>query len=288
MDVSIAQPALRDFASAVACLGKVGAELSLVGGDGALQLRALNGSKSSFAALTFTAFEAFACEGFSCTVLSRPVASALRSLRRVDRLRVYVEESGVESLLVLQLIGAHGVVRCHRLQIGDGEVVHAMFDKDGSSRVGGAPVTFSGLFEHIHGTDELIATVSTDSLKLKSYHSSVAGARIGGLLGKALQTEMQIGAQEFDAFQVDLKPDEDGSFALVFCFREVKALMSFCDAVEADQLDMYFHEGGRPLLFSASKPGVDIELVMSTMEPRDAEATATAPAPRAGGEQERP
>uniref|UniRef100_A0A6U4G219 Cell cycle checkpoint protein RAD1 n=1 Tax=Phaeomonas parva TaxID=124430 RepID=A0A6U4G219_9STRA len=271
MDVSIAAAHLKEFAQALVCLGKVGHELSLVCGGDALHVRALNSAKSAFMAVRFSAFESLEGADFSCTILAKPVVTCLRSLRRVTRLRIYLEDdAGPEPHLVFQLIGAHGVVRCHRLTIGDGEVLHAMFDDAGASRF----VTFSALLEHVHGTDELLAVVRPDTLRLKSYHNPAVaearGGRSGGSgrpanLQKALQTEMSIAATEFDEYHYAGPPE---GLQMVFCFREVKALMSFCDSVEADHLAMSFHAGSRPLQFAAQKDVLDVELIMSTMEGR--------------------
>eukprot|EP00968_Pinguiococcus_pyrenoidosus_P021440 scaffold2790_cov239-Pinguiococcus_pyrenoidosus.AAC.7 len=119
--------------------------------------------------------------------------------------------------------------------------------------------------------------------------------RSPGRLQKALQTEMSIAHGEFDEYEY-LGPEE--GMQLVFCFREVRALvskpfligpslaavcaqakagrclrqMSFCDAVEADHLSMQFHRGGKPLQFAAQKEGLEIELIMSTMHPRTGSA----------------
>jgi len=269
MDVSIKASELRDFASAVGCLGRVGAELSLVASEQALHIRALNAAKSAFMAFKFANFDDFEATEFSCTILAKPVASCLKNLRSVARLRIYLEDdSSPEPHLVFQLISANGVVRCHRLTIGDGEVLHAVFDDSGCSRLVGPPVTFSNLLEHIHGTDELVATVLPTSLKLKSFHNPNLADR-KGRLQKALQTEMSIAHGEFDEYEY-LGPEE--GMQLVFCFREVRALMSFCDAVEADHLSMQFHRGGKPLQFAAQKEGLEIELIMSTMHPRTGSA----------------
>lgn len=70
---------------------------------------------------------------------------------------------------------------------------------------------------------------------------------------------------------------------MVFSVREVRAFLAFCEGAESNPVTLYFHEGGRPVLFVYEDQGAggmgdfglpggsegvqSVELVLATMEP---------------------
>lgn len=62
---------------------------------------------------------------------------------------------------------------------------------------------------------------------------------------------------------------------LVFSVREVRSFLTFCDSTCGPGVSMYFHEGGRPVLFTAEDPCMRVELVLATIEPMDSEPPLT-------------
>ncbi|CAM9753335.1 unnamed protein product, partial [Ectocarpus sp. 12 AP-2014] len=182
MEVSIPHKSLKVFAQAVQCLMKVGKELFIETTGDQLILRTLNDAKSAFAAFYFNDsggfFETFRCDaskdGFdstqassqaggggasvSCKVLVRAVHSILRTLKKVLRLVIYVEgedEEHIEPHLVFQMYCEFGYRKVHRFSLQDCEIMHAVFEGEGASRLSCPPVQLSQLLEHIHGTAEV-------------------------------------------------------------------------------------------------------------------------------------
>ena len=66
-----------------------------------------------------------------------------------------------------------GYRKVHRFSLQDCEIMHAVFDGEGSSRLSCPPVQLSQLLEHIHGTAEVAVGASQDLLTVRSYHHPV-------------------------------------------------------------------------------------------------------------------
>ncbi len=83
---------------------------------------------------------------------------------------------------------------------------------------------------------------------------------------------------------------------MVFSVREVRAFLAFCEGAECNPVTLYFHEGGRPVLFVYEDQGAggaggadfgmpggsegvqSVELVLATMEPALTADAVRAPA----------
>ncbi|CAM9637359.1 unnamed protein product [Ascophyllum nodosum] len=312
MEVSIPQKNLKVFACAVQCLMKIGKELFIETTADQLVLRTLNDAKSAFSAFYFNNsggfFETFRCSdsrpsqgatgeqagldsqdsaaggdggSVSCKVLVRAVHNILRTLKKVVRLVIYVEgedDSHIEPHLVFQMYCEFGYRKVHRFSLQDCEIMHAVFEGEGASRLACPPVQISQLLEHIHGTAEVAVGASHDVLTVRSYHHPLTGAAERAVL----KTEMSISTAEFDTYRFCGEDDEE--VELVFSLKEIKALLHFTEATEAQTLEMLFREGGDPLLFQSHSKTFAAELIMATMEPKIIrKETAAAPPPPADG-----
>lgn len=75
---------------------------------------------------------------------------------------------------------------------------------------------------------------------------------------------MKIAATEFDLYEYQSPRDVE----MVFCIKEAKALLAFCEATDVDTLVLYFYSGGRPIMFTCDGGACSGEVVLATMEPR--------------------
>ncbi|CAM9760914.1 unnamed protein product, partial [Scytosiphon promiscuus] len=201
----------------------------------------------------------------SCKVLVRAVHSILRTLKKVVRLVIYVEgedDEHIEPHLVFQMYCEFGYRKVHRFSLQDCEIMHAVFEGEGASRLSCPPVQLSQLLEHIHGTAEVAVGLSHDVVTVRSYHHPLTGAAERAVL----KTEMSISTVEFDTYRFCGEDDEE--VELVFSLKEIKALLHFSETTEAQTLEMLFREGGDPLLFQSHSNTFAAELIMATMEPK--------------------
>lgn len=61
----------------------------------------------------------------------------------------------------------------HRFSLQDCEIMHAVFEGEGASRLSCPPVQLCQLLEHIHGTAEVAMGASHDVLNVRSFHHPV-------------------------------------------------------------------------------------------------------------------
>lgn len=71
-------------------------------------------------------------------------------------------------------LSAPGYRKVHRFSLQDCEIMHAVFEGEGASRLSCAPVQISQLLEHIHGTAEVAVGASHDVLTVRSFHHPVS------------------------------------------------------------------------------------------------------------------
>eukprot|EP00953_Heterococcus_sp_UTEX-ZZ885_P037693 19348-Heterococcus_DN1.PRE.1 len=119
LELRIPAENLKSFAHAITFLCKVGKELVIEGTPDKLVLRTINDTKSAYAMITFSQgfFELFRCDAgmeveglgeapsVTCKILLKAVHNLFRTLRKVQRLVIAVEEADdyhVEPRLVFQ------------------------------------------------------------------------------------------------------------------------------------------------------------------------------------------
>ena len=79
-----------------------------------------------------------------------------------------------------------------------------------------------------------------------------------------MSTEMSLDTSEFDTYEYK---SQNESEQLVFCIRELKALLSLCDAVETiNDLYLFFCSSGSPIKFSTKCMSFEVSLIMATLE----------------------
>jgi Rad9 len=120
LEVRIPAENLKAFAQAITFLCKVGKELVIEGTPDKLVLRTLNDTKSAYAGISFSQgfFELFRCDAgmeveglgaapsVTCKILLKAVHNLFRTLRKVQRLVIAVEEADdyhVEPRLIFQV-----------------------------------------------------------------------------------------------------------------------------------------------------------------------------------------
>ena len=96
---------------------------------------------------------------------------------------------------------------------------------------------------------------SAYAFRVKSYHLDQDVNVLNNVVGlrRFMITEMSLETSEFDCYEFKSKNDEE---QLVFCIKEVKAMLSLCEAVEAISTDLllYFCGSGSPIKFIATCP----------------------------------
>lgn len=302
----ISQENIKPFATVMGYLGKVGRELLIEvdekeaadreddfaresGNTPTLTLRALNDLKSAFTCVEFHSsfFEEIvlhASDAFSCKVAIKPICALLRQFKNVTCINISAVQTGnVEHHLIFHLFQSNGIRRVHRLQYRDCEIVHAQYEEEGASFLSSEPKVFAQLFEHVRQIPEVALTCSPDSFRVSSFYKSEA------LDGKRqhMNTELDINIQSFDEYifvgtpgaladdgdeneSTDLSKEKKSSHMspvrIIFCAKEVRALVSLCEACDIDIFRLYFTLSGLPIKFTSKFNDFNVTLVLATLE----------------------
>ena len=151
------------------------------------------------------------------------------------------------------------ILRTHRHLCLDCEIVNALFDESASSNLQMEPRALTQLLEHIHRTPEIAVTITPADFTVKS-HVTVG-----------MSTAIALAIEEFELF--DIKHEH--TVALVFTFKELKALLALCEACDSSSFMFYYCDSGQPVKCVAHQiASFSVQLVIATLE-RQAEKQNT-------------
>jgi len=306
VSMSISKPEnLKAIVACFAFLNKVGKELLLEVENNVLTLRALNDAKTAYASVEFD--DHFFHEGvsvgggedaetFACKVSLKQLCSVCKNLRHVEKLTIRAEKIGKTFDLVLEMLAADtGIVRTHRFKYSDCDVLSAIFDDEGASSLKAPNKVFEQFMGNMYQSPEIAVIPGRDEFVVRSHHSAGDAPNEAK---KTLETKMVLSTEEFDLY--DFKgTEEDGGnhehldnqnglnvdqqqYELVFCTRELKAILGLCDSINMETIQMFFRTAGAPIKFQTSCPLLVAHLVMTTIASRNAAVSASGP-PSASG-----
>lgn len=271
---------MRNFAAVLNLLRAVGKDLILEI-ENALIFRALNEAKTSFASVELTsnffeAFEVYGSSYFTCKVPLRPLCAICKSSRGLQMTQIHAERTAEgENLLVVDLVGINGVRRTHSFPFSDCEIISATFDDEGVSSLRADSKIFGQLLEHLYKSPEIAIEATKESFKLRSYHgqSDVDESK------KFLETGLSVDIHEFDSYDWHLPPrfasvnaaaetaiiTSPPSVILIFCSRELRALLVLCDAANVGEVSLFYSDTGLPIKLNCSHDDFTVNLIMTTM-----------------------
>jgi cell cycle checkpoint control protein RAD9A len=278
MDVvyELAEENLKTFVAAIHCLAQIGKELSIEAGAlGQLTCRALNDEHSASGQIAFerSFFAAVHVqqEGNShsqrtttpfvrCKVFAKSCCNIFRTLKHVRSLQIAFlvtpaaptqsddglptqdddEDVDCEEIR-WRLRCDFDITKTHRMKVHAGQIMRAVFDRSSCpSHVVARQFHLASLLAHIHHSNEVAVTCAETQVKFESYFPATGD-------GKAhLHTETAVDSAEFQEYV--LAPSSigiDASVQLIFCIKEVRALLAFCKASDIGEVWFYFSTSGR-------------------------------------------
>ncbi|KAG6974149.1 hypothetical protein JG688_00003198 [Phytophthora aleatoria] len=156
------------------------------------------------------------------------------------------------------------ITKTHHMKVQSCQIMRAVFDKDACpNRWRTRQHHLSSLLAHIHHSSEVSVTCSATHVKFESYFSSLTDSKA------QLQTETAVESAEFNEYILQPATDSiDSSAQLIFCIKEVRALLAFCKTSDVLEVSFYFNTGGSPVLFAAESTSIakfSIEMMLSTV-----------------------
>jgi hypothetical protein len=159
------------------------------------------------------------------------------------------------------------------------------FDESTVSQIKADPKVFTQLLDHIHMSTEISIEVNCNSFKARSHHaddnlnmfpmgnsSSSSSSQINDSMRRAMSTGVNLDTQEFDVFDIKSQyphaHDEDATEVLIFCIKEFRALLGFCEAQDLSDFQLLFTRTGKPLKMCCRPRHCEVSVVMSTLMPQ--------------------
>ncbi|TMW59603.1 hypothetical protein Poli38472_004672 [Pythium oligandrum] len=295
----VAEENLKIWVAALHCLAQIGKELSFEAeGTAQLTCRVLNDAHSASAQLSFdrsffadvkviSHIGSVRCIPFAkCKVFAKSCCNIFRTLKHVRSLQIGFlvneesareaqEESGdaeeEEDEMDVDCEEIRWRLRCdfditktHCMKVHASQIMRAVFDKSTcASHLVARQFHLASLLAHIHHSNEVAVTCSETHVKFESYVPATGD-------GKAqLHTETAVESAEFQAYSLEPNSHSiDSSVQLIFCLKEVRALLSFCKASDVSEIGFYFSTGGSPVLFTAESTAMAkfaVEITLSTV-----------------------
>ncbi|KAL7688733.1 hypothetical protein Plhal304r1_c018g0064571 [Plasmopara halstedii] len=156
------------------------------------------------------------------------------------------------------------ITKTHHMKVQSCQILRAVFDKDTSpSRWRTRQHHLSSLLAHIHHSGEVSVTCLPTHVKFESHFSSITASKA------QLQTETAVESAEFSEYILQpVSTSIDSSAQLIFCIKEVRALLSFCKTSDVLEVSFYYSSSGSPVLFEAESTSMakfSIEMALSTV-----------------------
>ncbi|KAL4087878.1 hypothetical protein PRIC1_012309 [Phytophthora ramorum] len=271
--LDIAEEALKVFVAALQCLAQVGKELSLECDPVArrLTLRALNDAHSASGQVVLD--RTFFSESQGCSVTlstSTSCCNVFRTLKHVQsvQLALLVDQDALDQVDASQEdtsqssevdeVGLDCIELRWRLRC-DFDITKTHHMKS----LAHAATSLESLLAHIHHSSEVSVTCSATHVKFESYFNNVTDSKA------QLQTETAVESAEFNEYILQPPADSiDSSAQLIFCIKEIRALLAFCKASDVLEVSFYFSSSGSPVLFAAESTSMakfSIEMTLSTV-----------------------
>ncbi|XP_063083128.1 cell cycle checkpoint control protein RAD9B [Cavia porcellus] len=258
------------FGKAIQALSRVSEELWLDPSEKGLALRSINSSSSAYGYVLFSSvfFEHYQWSTLenvndndrslylNCKLGMKSILPIFRCLnsfeRNVEKCTIFTTSDKCK--VVIQFFCRYGIKKTHTVCFQESRPVQVNFEKNMCCNtlmiqprlLAEAMVLFSS------NQEEVTLAVSSLNLCLKSSRGESAG------LTNSVYSEMIIGPDEFDLFQVGLDTE------ITFCCKELKGMLTFSEATHVP-VSIHFDFPGKPVAVSIVDMLLEANFILSTL-----------------------
>lgn len=304
MDCIIVGHAVKPFIAALACLTRIGKEITVDFDpmDG-LSLRALNDSKSIFSSFHFepSYFQKCSSPPFNNSKKRRKTSQtethwtvriSIKALAplirpRKDVLSLQIVTVGDLLSFEFQMQRASGIIVhiIHRVGYAPAQSVAAVASTDGASEIVAPPQLLLTMLEPLKRANEIALLVNDKHNLVSSVtfsHDDIAQEASSSLSKpQLLKTETSIPYDEFieveymshihdDSANEAVPPPQDlkEQVVLVFTLKEFKSILQFCSQGSDSSLpvSINFFWGGKPMVVKTTGEHFSAQLIMATLD----------------------
>ena len=224
-----------------------------------------NCSKTVFSSLRFhrsdifTVFEFNGDEIFLCKVPIKPIAQIIKNSKKIERLEISIDVSDpLRNEVAFEFVSELGTKKTHRFYFQDTETLNAVFPENDYSLIIADPKLFLRLLDHIRHSIEIIIEVSSTSFRIKSFHQASNKQNQHRYMTSDITSPMDT----FDTFRYISSSDCE---ELIFCVKELRALLTLSESTEGSELAFKFTNCGSPIEFILKCGNLEIELMVATL-----------------------
>ncbi|XP_055963202.1 cell cycle checkpoint control protein RAD9B [Sorex fumeus] len=266
------------FGRAVQALSRVSDELWLDPSDKGLALRSVNSCRSAYGCVLFCPvfFQHYqwsasvttdndTTPNLNCQLGMKSILPIFKCLnsreRNVEKCKIFTRSDKCK--VVVQFFYKHGIKRTHNVYFQESQPLQVIFEKNLCSNT----LTFQPrvLAEAIvlftSNQEEITLAVTPLKVCLKSSNEESLD------LNSSIYSEMTVGPEEFDFFQVGVDTE------ITFCFKELKGMLTFSEATHAP-ISIHFDFPGKPLALSVDDMLLEANFILATLDDEPSRASS--------------
>ncbi|XP_025257015.1 cell cycle checkpoint control protein RAD9B isoform X1 [Theropithecus gelada] len=272
---------VKVFGKAVQALSRISDELWLDPSKKGLALRCVNSSRSAYGCVLFSPVffqhyqwsalvkmsenELDTTLNLKCKLGMKsilPIFRCVNSLERnIEKCKIFTRSDKCK--VVIQFFYRHGIKRTHNICFQESQPLQVIFDKNVCTNtlmiqprlLADAIVLFTS------SQEEVTLAVTPLNFCLKSSNEESMD------LSNAVYSEMFVGSDEFDFFQIGMDTE------ITFCFKELKGILTFSEATHAP-ISIYFDFPGKPLALSIDDMLVEANFILATLADESSRASS--------------
>ncbi|XP_012586585.1 PREDICTED: cell cycle checkpoint control protein RAD9B isoform X2 [Condylura cristata] len=270
---------VKVFGKAIQALSRISDELWLDPSEQGLALRSVNSCRSAYGCIVFSPvfFQHYQwttpakmndndkASNLNCKLGMKsilPIFRCLNSLERnVERCKIFTRSDTCK--VVIQFFYKHGVKRTHNVCFEESQPLQVIFEKNmcTNTLMIQPRVLADAIVLFTSSQEEITLAVTPLNVCLKSSNEESMD------LTNSLYSEMLVGPDEFDIFQIGVDTE------ITFCFKELKGMLTFSEAVHAP-VSIHFDVPGKPMALSINDMLLEANFILATLADEPSRASS--------------
>ncbi|XP_066111164.1 cell cycle checkpoint control protein RAD9B [Saccopteryx bilineata] len=271
---------VKVFGKAIHALSRISDELWLDPSEKSLALRSVNSCRSAYGCVLFSSvfFQYYQWSAsvkmndndtrsnLNCKLGMKsilPIFRCLNSLERnVEMCKIFTRSDKCK--IVIQFFCRHGIKRTHNVCFQESHPLQVIFEKNmcTNTLMIQPRVLAEAIVLFTSSQEEVTLAVTPLEVCIKSSNEESME------LNSSVYSEMLVGPDEFEFFQIGVDTE------ITFCFKELKGLLIFSEAIHAP-IAIHFDFPGRPIALSIDDMLLEANFVLATLADEPSRASSS-------------
>ncbi|KAM8816691.1 cell cycle checkpoint control protein RAD9B [Rhynchonycteris naso] len=271
---------VKVFGKAIHALSRISDELWLDPSEKSLALRSVNSCRSAYGCVLFSSvfFQHYQWSAsvkmndndtrsnLNCKLGMKsilPIFRCLNSLERnVEMCKIFTRSDKCK--IVIQFFCRYGIKRTHNVCFQESQPLQVIFEKNmcTNTLMIQPRVLAEAIVLFTSSQEEVTLAVTPLEVCIKSSNEESME------LNNSVYSEMLVGPDEFEFFQIGIDTE------ITFCFKELKGLLIFSEAIHAP-IAIHFDFPGRPIALSIDDMLLEANFVLATLADEPSRASSS-------------